>query len=170
MSLPRPIELTLRIDDNSHVPAYRQIANHLNCTILSGQLPCGVLLPQIRNLATQLGINPNTVARAYTELAELGLIQTRQGSGCFVADGIKPAPALESKSQLLAERIDELVVAGAQLGVSINSLISMLQDRIPKTPAKVSRAQIKKPVPNTQTNVAPDTPNNLWQAADSLID
>lgn len=165
-----PMELRLRIDRDSHVPAYKQIVGGLNCIILSGQLPPGSLLPQIRNLAAALGINPNTVARAYTELAQLGWIQKRQGSGCFVADGIKPVTAFDFKSQLLEDRIDDLVVIGAKLGVSIDQLIGMLQQRRPKAPTKARPPRVQKLAPEVQSDADPDGPNNLWQAADSLID
>jgi GntR family transcriptional regulator len=76
-------------DLKSGVPIYRQIQDQIRYGIASGKLQPGEQLPTVRSLAVDLGVNPNTVIKAYTELERLGILTTEQGSGTFVA----PAPA-----------------------------------------------------------------------------
>lgn len=168
--MPQPNELIVQIDTGSHVPAYLQIANHLNCIILSGQLSPGSLLPQIRNLAAQLRINPNTVARAYSELAALGRIRKRQGSGCFVAEQLDEARNAESKYIILEGRIDELVAIAVRLGVSSDQLIGMLQTRLSDGHVNPQPQRVRKVERKAKDHKIPAGRPNLWQAADELVD
>ena len=78
--------LPLRISANSGVPVYLQIEQQLKQAIASGVLRAGEALPSTRRTAAELRINPNTVARAYTELEREGVIRTVPGGGTFVAD------------------------------------------------------------------------------------
>ena len=78
--------LELKITTGSDVPIYRQIVDRLRRAMLGGQLPPGSQLPSVRVLAEQLVINPNTVVRAYQELARDGVVQSQQGRGFFVAE------------------------------------------------------------------------------------
>ena len=78
--------LELQITTGSDVPLYRQIVDRLRRAMLCGQLPPGSQLPSVRALAEQLVINPNTVVRAYQELARDGVVQSQQGRGFFVAE------------------------------------------------------------------------------------
>jgi len=64
---------------------YAQIADGLRVLIASGALKEGVLLPSVRQLANDLGVNLNTVATAYRELQNEGLLAIRAGAGCVVA-------------------------------------------------------------------------------------
>ena len=65
-------------------PIYSQIADGLRDQILAGVLRSGDKLPSVRELASQLTINPNTIQRAYRELEAHGWIVTEPGKGCFV--------------------------------------------------------------------------------------
>ena len=84
-------EFTLNF--SSGVPIYRQIVQLISGKILSGALAPGDRIPSIRDVTAELNVNPNTVAKAYRELELGGLIETRRGMGCFVAEsaGAKPA-------------------------------------------------------------------------------
>lgn len=66
-------------------PIGRQIVDAIRRQIASGELPVGALLPTVRGLAMQLGVNPNTVAKAYGELTAEGWLDARQSVGLFVA-------------------------------------------------------------------------------------
>lgn len=74
------------VDTRSKQPIYRQIMDQIVLLVSTGVLDTGEQLPSIRDLATSLGINPNTVARAYSELEQRGVIDTIPKKGAFVAD------------------------------------------------------------------------------------
>jgi GntR family transcriptional regulator len=75
---------TWKIEFHSGIPVYKQIIHQVQAAVMSGRLKEGDQLPTIRALHEQLNVNPNTVAKAYRELAHLGLISAEHGSGCFV--------------------------------------------------------------------------------------
>lgn len=79
----------VRVDTTSPVPPYEQIRAQLAGLITTGRLPEGERLPTVRQLASDLGLAPGTVARAYRELEAAALIRTRRGAGTRVA----PLPA-----------------------------------------------------------------------------
>src|ERR1700730_8949280 len=84
MSSRRPL-FRFRLDLHSGVPVYRQIIDQVRGGIASGSLAVGDQLPTVRQLAVDLAINPNTVARAYRELELGGLLETHQGTGTFIS-------------------------------------------------------------------------------------
>ena len=70
-------------------PIYEQIKDGLRKLVVSNALDAGEKLPSVRELASQLAINPNTIQRAYRELESEGYIYTIVGKGTFVAESIK---------------------------------------------------------------------------------
>ena len=85
-------------------------------------------MPPVRKLAEQLLINPNTVARAYRELETEGVVTSRRGAGVFVADGGSPL-ARKEKNRILNERIDALLTECTQLGIDLETLLKLVQQR-----------------------------------------
>ena len=83
--MSRTVPLLLPLSAADPRPITRQIADGIRRQIASGELPVGAQLPSVRGLAQQLTINPNTVAKAYGELASEGWLDARQGLGLFVA-------------------------------------------------------------------------------------
>lgn len=77
-------ELALKLDFHSGTPIYLQIMEHIRQLVASGELKTGDQLPTVRQLATDLRINWNTVARAYKLLDEARLISTQQGRGTYI--------------------------------------------------------------------------------------
>lgn len=75
----------LIVDDVSPVPVYAQLCEQLMAAVAGGKLRRGEQLPSVRDVAATLGINPNTVNRAYAELEREGVVETRRGRGTFVA-------------------------------------------------------------------------------------
>ena len=71
-------------------PIYEQITNNLRRLIASGGIAPGERLPSVRELATRLTINPNTIQRAYRQLEQEGYIVSLPGKGCFAAEGSAP--------------------------------------------------------------------------------
>ena len=76
--------ISLNINTGSNTPIYRQITDQVRLAVASGKLAVDDPLPSIRALAERLVINPNTVARAYADLAREGLIESRAGRGVFI--------------------------------------------------------------------------------------
>jgi GntR family transcriptional regulator len=77
--------LSLAIATGSPVSIYRQIVDQVCAAVVAGRLEEDEPLPSVRSLADQLVVNPNTVARAYSELAREGIVESRAGKGMFVA-------------------------------------------------------------------------------------
>lgn len=94
----------IQVDLASDTPLYQQIADQIRQQIASGALAPGDPLPTVRGLADELGCNPSTVSRAYTELAREGVIAGRRGAGTHVAE-----PALPSNETLRQARLVNLV-------------------------------------------------------------
>ena len=83
--MARTQPLMLQIATGDPRPISRQIVDGVRRAIAAGELQPGAQLPSVRGLATQLSINPNTVAKAYAELTAEGWLESRQGLGLYVA-------------------------------------------------------------------------------------
>jgi GntR family transcriptional regulator len=106
-----------RIDPRSPVPLYAQIAARLRVAIAAAELRPGDALPSVRQLASQLRINPATVVQAYRELEGERLVATRHGAGTFVLD--VPRERLEEDRAGEARRlVRELLADASRLGIS----------------------------------------------------
>ncbi|MBV8331732.1 MAG: GntR family transcriptional regulator [Candidatus Eremiobacteraeota bacterium] len=90
----------LAIDDISPVPVYAQLTEQLLAAVARGAIRRGEQLPSVRDVAAALGINPNTVNRAYVELEREGVLETRRGRGTFVASAPARTPALARLTEI----------------------------------------------------------------------
>ena len=114
----------VQLDYRDARPIYSQIVEGFRSQIASGILQNGEKLPSVRELASQLAINPNTIQRAYRELETGGWIATVPGKGCFVCG--TPTEARPEQLQLL-NRFDDTVTALLALGMTRSQLIERLQ-------------------------------------------
>ena len=114
----------VQLDYRDARPIYTQIVEGFRSQIASGILQNGDKLPSVRELASQLTINPNTIQRAYRELEAQGWIATVPGKGCFVC-GV-PEQAIPQQQTLL-NRFDDTVEALLALGISRSQLMQRLQ-------------------------------------------
>jgi GntR family transcriptional regulator len=78
------VSLSINISTGSSVPIYKQITDQVRLAVATGKLSIDDQLPSVRALAEELVLNPNTVARAYGDLAREGLIEARAGRGVFI--------------------------------------------------------------------------------------
>jgi GntR family transcriptional regulator len=78
------VNLNIVINTGSTTPIYKQITDQVRLAVATGKVAVSDQLPSVRALAEDLVINPNTVARAYTDLAREGLIESRPGRGVFI--------------------------------------------------------------------------------------
>jgi DNA-binding transcriptional regulator YhcF (GntR family) len=102
--------LTISIDRSIEYPVYEQIADQVRQLIATGALAPGAALPSVRRLAGDLGVNLNTVARAYRVLEDEGFLTIRDRAGVVVA-----APAEEIDETVRADLVDDLRATLARL-------------------------------------------------------
>ena len=107
--------LDLRISTGSSTPIFRQIIDQVRLGVATGRLKEGDPLPSVRALAEQIVVNPNTVAKAYTELARDGVIATHQGKGVFVA-APRPIYTTAERQRRLEPALANLVREAIALG------------------------------------------------------
>jgi GntR family transcriptional regulator len=120
----------VHVNFKSGVPVYRQIVQQVKAAAASGALKNGDALPSVRALAEDLRINRNTAARAYGELEAEGVVETRQGSGCFIkANGASPLRRA-ARCQRLAEELDAVIVQAHHLQISADDLRELLEERL----------------------------------------
>lgn len=117
------------IDAKSGVPFYRQIIDQVQFAIGNGVLAPGDRLPTVRQLAVNLKINPNTVARAYQELEIKGVLATQMGTGTFVADSKVEISALE-RQRMLDQICTELLARASSYGFTVGEVFEALGDRV----------------------------------------
>lgn len=117
-----------RIETTSRLPIYQQIVSQVREGVARGSLTAGERLPSVRELSKSLVVNPNTIARAYTELEREGTLLTRPGLGVFVAE---PNHELthEVRKRRLIEGIDHLLIEAVHLGFSDDTVRELLTER-----------------------------------------
>lgn len=118
--------MKLFVDTRSGVPIYKQIVRQIEKGIMGGLLKPGDQLPTVREVALELIINPNTVARAYRELEHVGVIESIQGRGTFISSDLS-RPSGEDKEMAIKEKIEELIREARQLNVSPDKLEKMFK-------------------------------------------
>lgn len=119
----------ITIDNRSRVPIYEQIYKCVCSDIAKGILKEDDKLPGARTLAKELGLNPNTVAKAYSMLERDGIIYSSSGRGCFVA------PAHGNAHKRLEDELVEKLSEALRSGIDkarINELIDEAQNRLKK--------------------------------------
>lgn len=126
--------LHIQLDFRSGIPIYIQISDQIRQIVARGDLKTGDQLPTVRQLATELRINYNTVARAYRLLDETGLISTQQGRGTYIWE----MPTEETTKQLKKKTLEELTQIYLdeviQLGYSLDDAIVELKRTQPGGP------------------------------------
>jgi GntR family transcriptional regulator len=120
-----PVDIHL---SKNGVPVYLQIVNQVKYLVAAGRLAPGEELPPIRVLAERLLINPNTVARAYSELEQAGVVTKRSTAGTYVSEGGSPL-AKRERLKVLSERLDALLAEARQMNISLEEIIHLLRQR-----------------------------------------
>ena len=120
--------LYIQIDTRSPVPVYAQIMDRIRALVLEGQLKPRSALPSVRQLAADLEINPNTVAKAYGLLEREGLVSTVRRRGTLIAESAGAA-AEKTVSTRLEGAIDRIIEEASVLGVTRDELLNALKIR-----------------------------------------
>ena len=121
----------LIVTSDSGMPVYEQIAGQIRDRIAAGELPPGQALPPVRTLASDLGVNLNTVARAYRLLEEQGFVRIRDRSGAEVAaPAVTPDAAARDR---LAAELRDVIVRMRQAGIGNAELRRLVDAALPPT-------------------------------------
>lgn len=121
--------MRFQINFKSGMPVYLQLVDQVKAAAASGALQPGEALPSIRPLAEELRLNRNTVAKAYSELEGLGVIETLPGKGCFLKQNHSPLRK-EIRKKLLTEEIDQAIVMAHHLQVSEPEFLKLTEERV----------------------------------------
>lgn len=113
-----------RINPSLALPIYLQIIRQVENGIEKGTLTPGDRLPPVRELAVSAAVNPNTVARAYMDLEERGVVETRRGAGTYIMKG-KGSPVSP-----IEQSLDRLLQEAFKNGITDEELLQMLERRI----------------------------------------
>lgn len=114
------------INPKSGVPIWEQIRDQLKRQILMGVWAPGEQLPSVRSLATELGINPNTIQRSYTELEREGLTYTVVGRGCFVEEDLTAIQIKKSSEAL--EKLEVMLKELKEAGIDRDTVLAKIDE------------------------------------------
>src|SRR3954471_4476551 len=123
--------MEFQVDPTTRVPIYRQLMDQIRLAVARGRLKPGSRLPSVRVLSRELVVNPNTVARVYTELEREGILNTRPGLGVFVAQ-----PKNELTKRVRRERlttlVDGMLTEAVHLGFTGEEVQTVVGERMEK--------------------------------------
>jgi GntR family transcriptional regulator len=120
--------MNFQIHLTSDVPIYQQLGQQIRAGVATGRLSHGQQLPSVREMSRLLVVNPNTIAKAYTELERDGVLHTRKGVGVFIA-----APSSEltktARKKRLQEKVDDLLTEAVYLNYPLGELKDLIETR-----------------------------------------
>jgi len=117
----------INIDSRSSKPIYEQIIEKVKENIIKGILKPGDKLPSVRELATLITVNPNTISKAYIELERMKAIQVIRGKGTFVAENFKPVMD-EEKMIEIKDHMKKIIIEAHYIGLDKKTLIDILNE------------------------------------------
>jgi GntR family transcriptional regulator len=123
--------MQIRIDNSSGRAVYQQIIDHIKRDIALGRLSKDEKLSTVRQLAAQLAINPNTIAKAYRQLEQEGIIVTKAGAGAFIAN-LDSNLSKSVKKKLIFEELERIVVEAFHMQIDRENLQEWFNSTIEK--------------------------------------
>ena len=123
--------LHIQITTGGKIPIYRQIIDQMRSSIAVGKIAVGEPLPSVRGLATELVINPNTIAKAYAVLVNDGVIESKQGRGYFVAKR-REIYTKRERQRRLEEVIVPFVAEAVTLGFDQQQIVDEIKKHFQK--------------------------------------
>ncbi len=111
----------LTINESSPIPIYQQIIDGMRREILAGTYIADSRLPSIRDLAVNLKVNPNTIAKAYQDLASEGIIYFKRGQGAYVTPRTTEDLNSEAENEI-SRRIVEVIVIARSMGLDMDHI------------------------------------------------
>ena len=116
----------VRIEPSSSVPIYRQIIDQIKYQVATGVLKEGDKVPSVRELATRLAVNQNTVLKVYNELCRQNVLRIERGDGTYVSSNKQTIPVAERR-QVVSNVLREAAVLAIQLELPIEQVGELLQ-------------------------------------------
>jgi GntR family transcriptional regulator len=117
------------IDPRSPIPLYAQIAERVRLAIATGALGTAAALPSVRQLATELRVNPATVVQAYRDLEAQGFVEIRHGAGTFVRE-LAPGRRARERSHQATALVRKLLADARRMGVSLSEVQKAVEEEI----------------------------------------
>ena len=117
----------MRFTIGSSEPIYRQMVDQLRRLSAAGQIQPGDEMPSVREVASELGINPMTVSKSYSQLEAQGLLERRRGMGMVVAAHGEQDASQPARLQLLRPSLERLAEEASQLELQPNAVIALLR-------------------------------------------
>jgi GntR family transcriptional regulator len=126
----------IELDFRSGIPIYVQIVEQIKRLVDSGELKPGDQLPTVRQLATEVRVNFNTIARSYRLLDEAGFISTQHGRGTYILGPVENGNAEQLRRSSLEELTRRFLKDTEMMGFSIEDVSAMVQEQINLTKAR----------------------------------
>jgi len=120
-----------RIDNASDRPVYQQIIDQVKRDIALGRLTKDEKLPTVRQLAKQIALNPNTIAKAYRQLEQEGIIVTKPGAGAFVAN-LDSNLSRSVRKKLVSEELERIAVEAFHMQIDRQTLLELFNNAVEK--------------------------------------
>jgi len=119
----------LIVDPSDPTPLYAQLDRSIRAAIAAGWLRVGDQLPTVRQLAVDLRINANTVAKVYAELERAGVLSTQRGIGTFVRENPTPASlaSRRDRERELRPLVDRLLADASAIGIPLHEIVQYLR-------------------------------------------
>jgi len=130
----------IRLDEQSGVPIYLQIVEGMRKEILNGVYTADERLPSVRDLAVDLKVNPNTVAKSYQEMETQGLIYFKRGQGAFVAAKSREERMKEAKREI-GELLDRMVLVARGLGLGAEDVRALFERKMRELEGTAARKE-----------------------------
>jgi len=124
------MSVSFNIDSRHPTPLYHQLERSIRFAIATGKLEVGDQLPTVRQLAVELRINANTVAKVYAELERTGVLETRRGVGTFVKARHFEAARDKDREREIRELEDQFLAAAERVGFSAKDAVQHLKERL----------------------------------------
>jgi GntR family transcriptional regulator len=123
--------MQIRIDNASDRPVYQQIIDHVKRDIALGRIIKNEKLPTVRQLAGQIAINPNTIAKAYRQLEQQGIIVTKAGAGAFVAN-LDSNLSRSVRKKLISDELERIAVDAFHMQIESQTLLEWFDSAVAK--------------------------------------
>jgi GntR family transcriptional regulator len=117
------------IDPSSRLPICRQLADQIREAVARGRLQPQERLPSVRELSRMLVVNPNTIARVYTDLEREGIVRTRPGLGVFVAPRGNEL-SRKARRQRLQDALDRFLTEAVHLGFTADEVLELVSEQL----------------------------------------
>lgn len=119
-------EMSMNDNWNDDIPIYKQLRERIAARILDGSFKEGEAIPSVRTVAAESKVNHLTVAKAYQELVDEGVLEMKRGRGMFVVDGARNTLLSDEREKFIRDELPALVTRLASLNITVDNLIQLI--------------------------------------------